>query len=205
MMRIPTTDRRQVAEDIYFGQIVIIWARWFVILAATILALWSTDSTGNLSRRAVMVIGLMGINFFLHGRSLMDKPVNGALLLATAVADLTIIGLMVACWGARGVESELYVLYYPIVFSCSLVFAPRIAAALGAATVVSYTAICFIAEPSILTHTVDAKSIVIRAITLAATVALGAYYWRIARQRRLEVADSPNTLGYGTRREVIGR
>ena len=34
-------DRTQEeAEDLFFGQVVIIWARWFVIAAGTIYALW---------------------------------------------------------------------------------------------------------------------------------------------------------------------
>ncbi|MDP9370349.1 MAG: hypothetical protein M3Q03_19105 [Chloroflexota bacterium] len=35
----------EAAEDIFFGQIVIIWARWFVVLAATVLTLWTSTSS----------------------------------------------------------------------------------------------------------------------------------------------------------------
>jgi hypothetical protein len=185
-MRLPAVQPKEAAEDIFFGQVVIIWARWFVILAATVLALWSSDTAGNLTRRALMVIGLMGINFFLHGRSLMERPANQRMLLATAVADLSIIGLMVAFWGEHGVESQLYVLFYPLLFSCALVIVPQITAALGALTIASYLAICFLADTSLLTDTGDAKAVAIRAITLGATAALGAYYWRIQRRRRTD-------------------
>lgn len=183
-MKRPTVAAKEAAQDIYFGQVVIIWARWFVILAAAVLALWSSDTTGNLARRALMVIGLMGINFFLHGRSLMERPANRRLLLATGLADIAIIGLMVALWDEQGVHSQLYVLYYPILFACALVFVPRLSVLLGLLTAGSYVAICLIADPDVVTNTVDAKSIVIRVITLGATAALGAYYWRIQRQRR---------------------
>jgi hypothetical protein len=187
-MRLPTVQPKHAAEDLFFGQIVIVWARWFVILAAAILALWSSDTTGNLARRACMVIGLMGINFFLHGRSLMERPANQRLLLAMSLADLALIGLMVAFWGDHGVKSQLYVLYYPIVFSCSLVFLPRITILLGSLVITSYVAICLLADPSFVTDTLDAKAVAVRAITLAATAALGTYYWRIQRQRR-SIAD----------------
>lgn len=204
-MKLPSVTPKEAAEDIYFGQIVIIWARWFVILAATVLALWSSDTTGNLARRAFMVIGLMGINFFLHGRSLMERPANLRLLLATGLADIAIIGLMVAFWGDHGVESQLYVLYYPILFSCALVFVPRLSAFLGAFTVASYAAICLLADPDIVTNTADAKAVAIRVITLAATAALGAYYWRIQRRRRGFAADPLGEFALDDLPELLAR
>ena len=33
---------QEAAEDIFFGQAVIIWARWFVIAAVTVMMLWSS-------------------------------------------------------------------------------------------------------------------------------------------------------------------
>ena len=175
---------REAAEDVFFGQTVIIWARWFVILAAAVLALWSSDDTGELGKRAMLVVALMGVNFFLHGRSISGKPANMMLLLATGLADLVIVGGMVAFWSGGGIESELYVLYYPLVFAFSLVFPQRLTSMYGTLAVSSYAAICFISDPDIITNAADAKALVMRAITIGATAALGAYYWRIQRQRR---------------------
>jgi hypothetical protein len=182
-----TARNREAAEDVYFGQVVIIWARWFVILAAAILALWSSDDTGELAKRAVMVVGLMSVNFFLHGRSLMERPANQALLLATSLIDLAIVGSMVAWWGEDGVKSELYVLYYPLLFAFALVFAQRLTAIYAVVAIASYVGICLLADPSIVTSSIDAKAVVMRAITLSATAALGSYYWRIQRKRRTAI------------------
>lgn len=183
-MRFPTSTPREAAEDIYFGQAVIIWARWFVILAAAILALWSSDSTGGLALRAAMVIGLMALNFFLHGRSIMERPVNKQLLLAISLFDLAIVGGMIAFWGVAGVPSQLYVLYYPLVFGVALVFQPRQSAVISGLAVMSYLAICVISDPAFLGHSLEAKAVAMRVITICATAALGTYYWRIQRERR---------------------
>lgn len=183
-MFFPTVDPREQAEDIYFGQVVIVWARWFVILAAAMLALWSSSDTGSLAGRAAIVIAMMGVNFFLHGRLLMERPANGRLLFAVGVADLVAIGLMVGFWGPGGQESRLYVLCYPLLFAAALVLAPRSTLLYAALAIGGYLAICFIHEPSFLVHADDAKEVAIRVITLAATAGLGAYYWRIQRARR---------------------
>lgn len=200
-LQIPSGSRqsKEAAEDIYFGQIVIVWARWFVILAATVLALWSSDTTGDLARRAAMVVGLMAINFFLHGRSIMERPANARVLVASSLIDLGIVGLMVAFWGDHGVRSQLYVLYYPLVFACALVFVPRVTALIGALAVASYVGICLLSDPGFVTDAVELKAVLIRVITLAATAALGAYYWRIQRARRERVADPLRDLGLALR------
>jgi len=183
-MHLPSSNPRDAAEDIYFGQVVIIWARWFVILAAAILALWSSSDTGDLAGRAALVIAMMGVNFFLHGRSLMERPANGRLLLAIGAADLVAVGVMVAFWGPGGHESKLYVLYYPLIFAIALVFAPRLTLLYAAFAIGGYLAICLIHDPSLLAQTEAAKAVAIRVITLVATAGLGAYYWRIQRDRR---------------------
>lgn len=193
MARITARDRES-AEDLYFGQVVIIWARWFVILAAAILALWSSDATGQLVKRAIMVVGLMGVNFFLHGRSLMERPANQTLLLATGLVDLLIVGSMVAWWGAGGIESELYVLYYPLVFAFALVFAQHLTALYGFLAIGSYAAICILADVDIVTNSIDAKALAMRIVTLGATAALGSYYWRIQRRRRWAEIDPLRTV-----------
>lgn len=189
-MRPLGNSAREAAEDIYFGQVVLIWARWFVILAAAVLALWSSDTTGELATRSLLVMALMGVNFFLHGRTLMERPANKQLLIASSAIDLVITGGIVALWGSNGLESELYVLYYPLLFAFALVFPPRITITYALTALGSYAAICLMADPGILSETVDAKVLAERLITMAATAGLGTYYWRIQRARRDSVPSS---------------
>src|SRR6187200_3671326 len=101
---------REAAEDIYFGQVVLIWARWFVILATAILAFWSSDTAGKLSARVPILIILLGMNFFLHYRTLMDRPANSKVLIASSLIDITIISVIVATWEQHGLSSPYFVL-----------------------------------------------------------------------------------------------
>ena len=100
------------------------------------------------------------------------------------IADLVAVGVMVAFWGPGGHESKLYVLYYPLIFAIALVFAPRLTLLYAAFAIGGYLAICLIHDPSLLAQTEAAKAVAIRVITLVATAGLGAYYWRIQRDRR---------------------
>ena len=70
------TPEQEAAEDVFFGQSVIIWARWFVILAGAILVLWTTNTEGELSLSILPIVVLMVVNLYLHGRYMMERPVN---------------------------------------------------------------------------------------------------------------------------------
>ena len=62
------TQAQEASEDIFFGQVVMNWARWFVIAAGVILALWTTDNEMDLVVGVIPVVALMAMNFYLHGR-----------------------------------------------------------------------------------------------------------------------------------------
>ena len=174
---------KEAAEDVYYGQVVLIWARWFVILAAAILAIWGADDTGELTGHVLVLVVLMGLNFFLHGRTMMDRPANSRLLIASSTIDLSVIGIIIATWQQDGFSSPYFVLYYPVIFAFALVFPPRLTALFALLALGSYLVICLITGPSIF-DVDNAKSMVERIITLGAIAGLGAYYWRIQRDRR---------------------
>jgi hypothetical protein len=176
---------RESAEDLFFGQVVIIWARWFIIAAAALLSLWGASSEGELAGSIVLVVALMGVNFFLHARHLASRPANQLLVTAASVLDLALVTFIVLAWhGQSGIDSRYFVFYYPLVFSFALVFPPRMAGSYAGLTLATYVAACVAADPSILFDTADAKLLVMRLITLGAMGGLGAYYWRIQRDRR---------------------
>lgn len=179
------TPQQEAAEDIFFGQIVLIWARWFVILAGGIFALWSANSIGQLIVAILLIVVMMGVNFFVHGRYLMEQPINQTLLVVLSFVDLTIITLILLVWpGQNGLDSFLFVLYYPILTAFAFVFQPRLAALFTVATLGAYTLVCLVADPTILTSSASMELLVMRSITLAAMGGLGAYYWRIQRAQR---------------------
>ena len=76
----PGDAAREAAEDVFFGQVVMIWARWAMIAAAAILFLWNTGDAGSLTGRVLLLAGMMAVNFFLHGRYLVERPANRRLI-----------------------------------------------------------------------------------------------------------------------------
>jgi len=182
-MNTTRTALDEAAEDLYFGQLVLIWARWFVIFAIAILAIWGSSDTNVLAARSLVLVALMGVNFFLHGRILVDRPANVRLLAIANLIDLVIIGGIIAGWKLDGLASPYFVLYYPILFAFALVFPPRLSAVYTLLTLASYLVLCLLTGPSIF-HTESAKAFVERIITMATIAALGAFYWRVQRHRR---------------------
>jgi hypothetical protein len=173
---------REAAEDVFFGQVVMIWARWAMIAAAAVLFLWNTGDVGSLTQRVLLLAGLMAVNFFLHGRYLMEQPANRALILLASLVDVALIAGAVALWGGFG--SQLFVLLYPVVFAFALVFPPRFAAALTVLAAGLYAGAVALFDLGWAADVQQVKTLLVRLLALGAVGGLGTYYWRIQRDRR---------------------
>src|SRR5438477_12537220 len=81
------------ADDVAFGQIVIVSARWILVLAGFLLALWSPKRLQDLQVVLGFVLLLAVCNFFLHARLLMKRShvENAAIAYATSIADMAMI------------------------------------------------------------------------------------------------------------------
>jgi len=184
-MRTERSAAKEAAEDIYFGQLVIIYARWFVIVAMITLALWSSKTVGQLILAVLFIVPMMAINFFVHGRYLMDKPVNALLLLLLSIVDVVIITLIVLFWqDGRGMASQFYIFYYPMLLAFAFVFPARNSGIYTIVTLAAYLVACLVATPSLIADSAEMERVAIRLITMATMGALGIYYWRIQRNRR---------------------
>ena len=85
------THEQAALEDVFFGQSVILWARWSVILAGAVLVLWTSTTVAQLTRTFPFFLVLMAMNFFLHGRYVMGSPLNRTVVVAASIADLVLI------------------------------------------------------------------------------------------------------------------
>jgi hypothetical protein len=85
-------------EDVFFGQTVIVWARWSVIVAGIALVLWTSTSVGLLTQTMPFFLVLMAVNFFLHGRYVMGSPLNRVAVTVASVVDLVLITAIVVLW-----------------------------------------------------------------------------------------------------------
>ena len=190
-MQSQRNSTQEAAEDIFFGQLVIIYARWFVIVAMVILALWSTSSVNQLVGAVIFIVPLMVINFFVHGRYLMEKPVNKMLLTVLSAVDILIITLLIIFWPTgKGLMSQFYIFYYPLILAFAFVSTARSSSIYTIFTLVLYTAACSLVDLPLVLDSAWMERLVLRLITMAAMGLLGAYYWRIQRNR-LRAAIGP--------------
>lgn len=192
---------QEAAEDIYFGQLVMIWARWFLIAAGVVLALWNVDDSGEAVLAIVPVVGLVGLNFYLHGRYLAQRPANPLLITLASLMDIAVITVVVVAWsGQTGLVSPFFTLYYPALLAFAFVMPARSTAVYTVATLAAYVGAVLIVQlvngDSAFLDVDEVKRLVVRLITLASMGGLGAYYWRIQRSRR--PADSPPESGSET-------
>lgn len=177
----------EASEDIFFGQEVIIWARWFVITAASLVLLWTSTSIAEMTKAIIMLLPLIIINFYVHGRYLMEKPVNQILLIGLSVVDIVTVSLIVLLWQEEnGFASPYFIFYYPLILAFAFVLPPRISAVFTVLTLAAYVGVCLLADSSFLYSSLEIERLVIRLITLASMGGLGMFYWRIQRQRRRE-------------------
>ena len=180
--RIAPTKAQEAAEDIFFGQIAIIWARWFLIAAGAIITLSTADD--QFMTAVITLVILMTMNFFFHGRYMTGKPVNQFLLLFGNMVDLGMITALVIFGNAHqtGVNSNFFVLYYPMLFTWALVFSPRITIVFSAITLALYTMAClFFSGTPLMLDGAQIHTLIANMITLGAMSGLGTYYYR--RQR----------------------
>jgi hypothetical protein len=182
------TTEQEASEDIFFGQLVIIYARWFVVIAMTILVLWTSTNLNQMVIGIALVVPLIALNFFVHGRYLMEKPANRLLLIILGIVDAAIISLIIAYWpGDKGLFSQFYVFYYPIVLAFAFVFPGRLSIVYTIFVLLLYSAICVLFSPAFLSDMVEIERLSIRLITIAATGMIGVYYYRIQRSRRRQI------------------
>ncbi len=178
---------QEAAEDIFFDQIVINWARWFVIAAAAVLIVGTSDDTGQLVLGILPVIGLMMVNFYLHGRRLAERPANAALVSLASVLDIAVITAVVLIGvssGGQGLDSPFFVAYYPVALTFAFVRQPAVSVGYTVLALGAYTGACLLVDPELLADGGKAEILVARLVTLAAMGGLGTYFWRIQRGRR---------------------
>jgi hypothetical protein len=184
-------------EDLFFGQTVLLWARWGVIVAGIVLVLWTSHSIGDLSKTMPFFLALMAVNFFLHGRYVTGNPLNRTVVMVGSIIDLVLITAIVLLWpGQHGLDNQFFVLYLPVVFAFALVFTRRIEVVYTGLAMLAYGGAC------ILTGTVpfdlgpQDKVLVMRLIVIATMGFLGNYYFRIQRIRLAKAShgDSSSPL-----------
>jgi hypothetical protein len=179
-------EKNEDQEDIFYGQIVFIWARWVVISSALFLILFKADSVRDIQLPMIPLLFLIVINFFIHGRYVMRRPANAIFLTIATLMDLTFVTFVIILGGGgtTGINNPFFVLYYPLVLAFSLVFPRKITITCVSVLLVIYFLICLLMEPGIELANGDEEILAVRIITILCTAILGTMYWRSQRSRR---------------------
>jgi hypothetical protein len=177
---------QEAAEDIFFGQVVTIWARWFLIAVGTIFFLWTAQKSTQIALGVLPIVALIVLNFCLHGRYLLERPSNVLQIALASAIDVGLVSAIVLMWHSStaapltGLGSPFFVFYYPVLLALAFVMPRRVTLIFTASVAVVYTVICL---PD-LTSITSVKVLVLRLATLCAMGGIGTFYWRIQRNRR---------------------
>ena len=155
--------RIEAQEDIFYGQIVCIAARWCIIAGSIFLALFHADNIGAMERSLIPLLILVAANFFLQGRYMMRLPANALLLQLLSFVDLAVITVIV-----MNGNPEFFVLYYPVVLAYAMVFVRRLALIFTGVLAIGYTAVSVLVAPGIHFNG-DEETLAIRLVTLLGT------------------------------------
>lgn len=181
-LRVPTSADEQV-EDIFYGQITIIGARWFLIVGMLLVTLWGAQDVKDVQLKILPIIALIALNFYVHGRYMMEQPAGRVLIWLSSLLDVLIISVVISLGMPRaqfGLENPFFIFYYPVLLGFALVFAREVASIGILVTCTIYAGICVVAGLG----GDGAYNLVIRLVTLATTGIVGTMYWRIQREGR---------------------
>ena len=151
-MQATSSSQREEIQDVWYGQVVTFVARWFLIGAGLVLTFWRSQTVGEAITPTYLLVGLIGVNFLLHGRFLTGSPMRRETVLAGCVIDVAIISLVILTsrWNAAsGIDNPFYIFYYPVILAFALVFPWRYTLVLAAGVVLAYGAIILIDTPSL--------------------------------------------------------
>ena len=187
--------QREQAEDIFFGQVVINWARWFVVAAGVALVMILMTESNELAVGILPIVGLMVVNFYLHGRRLAQKPANRVLVAASSVLDLAVITAVIAIGpghAGTGLANQFYVAYFPVIAAFGFVMPRKFTIVYVLTALFAYAATCLAIDPSIINPDsvegirdwTNLESLVTRLIVIGAVGGLASFFWRVQRERR---------------------
>ncbi len=125
-----------VSEDVASGQIVIIAARWVLVLAGLLLTLWQPGTVAELRVHIVALLLLAVGNFYLHAQVLMRRPLPDLTVYAASVADIAVITLLAFSQG--GAASGIYIFYFPAIMAFAVAFPGLVTGGFVAAVLLLY-------------------------------------------------------------------
>jgi hypothetical protein len=174
------TNKPATINPLAEGQMVIIIARWVLVLTSLFLILADTKSVSFwVIRFEIMVVLLLAVsNFYLVAQVLTKRKTLDLVIYCMSLADLAVISIVVIIQG--GFSSNVYTFYFPAMLAFSLAF-PMIELYLYlGATVSIYSFICLFT----LHNVDDIQTLLVRVLMLTAIAVCGNHFAELERKRR---------------------
>jgi hypothetical protein len=171
-----------VAAPAEAGPVVTLFARWVLIGAGILVALWSPNEQ-DLTALKITLAALFGLaigNFALHAQVLRGRPLSAGVLYTSSAVDIGVVTLIILVFRA-GIEDPAFVFYYPALLALALVFPTRVTISFVTVLLCLYSAVAVVS----VSIAEDGQVFVARTISLLAMAVIGATY-RNVEQRRLE-------------------
>jgi hypothetical protein len=168
-------------DDLKYGQIVIVNARWLLVVAGFIFILYRPQSMNELILGILGVLAIAVINFYLHTRILKKESVPENWVYLASGMDLVVISLLNYVQGGLG--SKAFPFYYAAILCFSLVFETRITSILTGGALVFYTLICLNSNPP-MQFKGDEQILIARLLTLAGVAFVANRYRHVEQDRR---------------------
>ena len=183
-------------QDLAYGQHVVIAARWILVAAGLLLALWNPADLADLRIQIMVILGLAVANFYLHAQLLMRKPVITPIAYAASATDLVAISLIVLA--GEGFGSHLFVFYLPAILAISVAFNTPATMAFTGVAVLMYA---MIGAPAIDGST--GAVALMRVLIIVGVAVCGNTYWRMERDRRRALEQPQSEVDSGRDQDVL--
>lgn len=167
------------SEDLFYGQAVIVWARWILIATGLVLSFWAPQSLGLLQVQLAAIITLAFGNFYLHVQLLRGRPAIDRVVYAASAADLAVVTTLVI--SQNGYSSPVFVFYFAAVLGLSVAFPAMLTALYTSAVVVVYGIVCLSTADS-----TEYPAVFTRLLMIAAIAVCGALFAHSESHRRTE-------------------
>jgi hypothetical protein len=176
-------------DDLAHGQVVIVTARWIMVLAGLLFALWNPSPIGQLRIQLIVILLIAVGNFYLHAQLLMRKPTLGIVAYGASAADIAAITFLIVL--SDGFASNAFTFYFPAVLAFSVAFSTWRTFTFTGTVLLLYTLgglvkLFWTIRLSIALSAIEAdlQVVIVRLLMLAAVATCGNLYWRIERERR---------------------
>jgi len=167
------------AEDLAYGQTVLVWARWILIGTGLLLSFWAPKDLTMLQVQLAAIIALAFGNFYLHVQLLRGHPALDAVVYGASLGDICVVTALVLV--QTGYASPVFIFYFAAIVGISVAFPTLMTAGYTAIVIGIYGIICLATAPP-----EDYPAVFTRLLMIAAVAVCGNLFARHEAQRRAD-------------------